>query len=654
MTSDSGTKQIRYGGEGLIPVYKKLRAGNISAEFLEDGTLRYMKVGNEEILRSIYPTFRDENWGTVPARFVSLDIKEHENSFAIEFTAEHRNENIHYVWQGKIEGTADGTIKYSMDGQAERDFLKNRIGFCVLHPMSVAGTEVIVETTDQIIKDRFAELITPHDPYTNIKSMKYRTRSGLHVSLDFEGDLFHTEDQRNWMDASYKTFCTPLHIPYPVQLEKGDSIHQAVILKIEGSIPQASFGDEPLRLIVSEQGIGKMPKWGTWHPAIGRTLNEREKKLLSEAGFSILRISINLSKSNWEKQLADAYETAQTLHLDLELEVLSDHEEQRIQSLVSFIKRTNMKVTRISLYPTFGFDNRDPVPVKCELFGSSYQAVQFSTKQSLVLAAKKYLTDAGISIPVGGGSRSNFTEFNRAVLPFEHMDFAEYAINPQVHAFDIASLIETLDAQALTVKTAKFQIEQYGLSLHIGSVTFKPRFNPYAASEEGVEQDISRQYDPRQHSLFGAGWTVGSIRQLSKYGIESVNYYEAVGPLGVMEENGERLYPVYHVFSDLADFQDSEVLNIQISDSYKIEALAVRKGSVIRLLVANLTNEQQEIALEIPGSAKPASVRYLDESTAETAMKSRKNFLKLRKEFTDPTSLQLLPFALACIDFDTL
>ena len=33
-------------------------------------------------------------------------------------------------------------------------------------------------------------------------------------SLD-TGDVFEMEDQRNWTDASFKTYCTPLRQPFP-------------------------------------------------------------------------------------------------------------------------------------------------------------------------------------------------------------------------------------------------------------------------------------------------------------------------------------------------------------------------------------------------------------------------------------------------------
>ena len=40
------------------------------------------------------------------------------------------------------------------------------------------------------------------------------------------------EDQRNWTDASYKTFSTPLRLPYPVEVPAGARIAQTVTLAL--------------------------------------------------------------------------------------------------------------------------------------------------------------------------------------------------------------------------------------------------------------------------------------------------------------------------------------------------------------------------------------------------------------------------------------
>ena len=39
------------------------------------------------------------------------------------------------------------------------------------------------------------------------------------------------EDQRNWTDASFKTYSTPLRIPYPVEVAPGQDPVQAVTMR---------------------------------------------------------------------------------------------------------------------------------------------------------------------------------------------------------------------------------------------------------------------------------------------------------------------------------------------------------------------------------------------------------------------------------------
>ena len=40
--------------------------------------------------------------------------------------------------------------------------------------------------------------------------MKWSPDEKMEAELAFEGDIFEMEDQRNWTDASFKTYCTPL------------------------------------------------------------------------------------------------------------------------------------------------------------------------------------------------------------------------------------------------------------------------------------------------------------------------------------------------------------------------------------------------------------------------------------------------------------
>jgi hypothetical protein len=65
----------------------------------------------------------------------------------VELEAENGQGTIDFRWAGVITGDADGTVTFRMDGSARSTFLRNRIGFCVLHPIrEFAGVPCRIET----------------------------------------------------------------------------------------------------------------------------------------------------------------------------------------------------------------------------------------------------------------------------------------------------------------------------------------------------------------------------------------------------------------------------------------------------------------------------------------------------------------------------
>ena len=42
-----------------------------------------------------------------------------------------------------------------------------------------------------------------------------------------EGDAFEMEDQRNWIDASYKTYVRPLALPWPYTIATGRAVQRS-------------------------------------------------------------------------------------------------------------------------------------------------------------------------------------------------------------------------------------------------------------------------------------------------------------------------------------------------------------------------------------------------------------------------------------------
>lgn len=103
-----------------------------------------------------------------------------------------------------------------------------------------------------------------------------------------------------------------------------------------------------------------------------------------------------------------------------------------------------------------------------------------------------------------------------AELTFAVDSMLTFAITPQVHAFDNASRVETLATQAAAVASTRRLAGERPVI--VSPVTLKPRHNPYATGPVPPVPPgaLPPQVDPRQMSLFAAGWTVGSLKYLAQ------------------------------------------------------------------------------------------------------------------------------------------
>jgi hypothetical protein len=79
------------------------------------------------------------------------------------------------------------------------------------------------------------------------------------TELSFDGDLFELEDQRNWGDASFKTYCTPLLLGFPHQARKGVGIMQSVTIRVDGESTTAEKVTEERLLSVGHRSTHRFP-----------------------------------------------------------------------------------------------------------------------------------------------------------------------------------------------------------------------------------------------------------------------------------------------------------------------------------------------------------------------------------------------------------
>ena len=621
-----------------------LRAGPLSLIYVA-GDLRYIKLGEHELLRRLYVAVRDRNWGTVPAVLSNVRAEVGPDSFRIGYDAEHTQGDVDFAWRGSITGDARGTITFTMDGVARSTFLRNRIGLCVLHPMDdCAGRPCVVEQVDGTREQGvFPRFISPHQPFQKMRAIAHEVVPGVWAEVRMSGDTFEMEDQRNWTDASYKTYSTPLSLPFPVEVAAGTRIAQSVTLNLRGEIPAPRAEAPGLHFTLGEHSGGALPRIGLGSASHGQPLTPTESARLKALHLAHLRVDLRLSEPAYPSTLRRAATEARVLGVELEIALF-----------LSDAARDELRVLRAQL--------EQVQPPVCTWL--VFHAKEKSTTARWVRLAREVLADYAPSARLGGGTNAYFTELNRERPPVADLELVSYSINPQVHAFDDASLVETLQGQAATVESARRFCG--ALPLAISPVTLKPRFNPNAtdAATEPAPGVLPAEVDARQASLFGAGWTAGSLKYLSESGVYSVTYYETSGWRGVMETaRGSPLpeafpslpgtvFPLYHVLADIGEFAGGAVIPTVSIDPLLVDGLALSKNGRTRIVLANLTATAQEVTLHhLPARAE---IRYLDGSNADAAMRSPEDFRARAGEplqtMAGMLEIKLRPHALARID----
>jgi hypothetical protein len=629
-----------------------LRAGPLTAT-LENGDLRYIRLGDTEIVRRLYVAIRDRNWGTIPPNYTTFRVQDHGDHFRVDLVAEHVSGDVDFAWSGTIKGSADGTIRYSLEGAPRKPFFRNRIGFCVLHPSDLAGAPARTETPNGPVEGAFPDLISPHQPFFDMLSITHAAGEGAEAAIRFEGDLFEMEDQRNWTDASYKTYSTPLRIPYPVEVDPSTRIAQSVTIAVSGTLPETEPADQlsVQTVTVDFSNAKPLPTIGFGAGRKG-TITPEDMSRFRALKPAHLWVSLDLGSDAWRDRLHEATDRATALITTLDLSVVAAPGKTGWDTLVQAIQDSGSPVGRVFAFPPAS----EPV---------TFPRTDLATHPETVDAARRAFQAIGSDAVIGGGARSYFTELNRAMefLPVDDLDVATYPLNPQVHASDNLSIIETLMAQGDTVRSAKQLVP--GTPLVVGPVTLAPPFNPNATgpAPETPEGELPAAVDPRQLSLLGAGWTLGSIHRLADAGVDGMTFYELYGWRGLSERRQDlseraifpsepgQLFPLYHIFAAASDFAGGSVAAVTISDPLQVEALALRKDDQARILVASFADESIDISLDIP-SLSDATIRYLDESTYANAMDDP-DFVRNGK---DPlsmegskTTIHLFPFAIACI-----
>jgi hypothetical protein len=639
------TRSIRlYGTDEPVPEPVRLEAGPLTAE-LEDGNLRFIRYRGCEMLRAVSFIVRDRNWGTYLPRISGLQIDRGPDRFTVRYraAAEDPDQRLHY--QVAISGAADGSLVFAAEAEALTDFLTNRTGFVVLHPIAgVSGRPCRIEYVDgRTETGEFPRLVDPVQPMMNLRALGHAFAPGYEVTCRMEGDTFEMEDQRNWTDASYKTYCRPLALPWPYTLARGAKVAQQVTLSVTAAPGAAAPRAGARAVLALGDGAGTMP-------ALGFGLEPRDARTTLGAAPVLRRSAPRHVLGAYDPGLGDDAATLAELAEAGRAVGAEPWLEAVVRSVDGFAgELAALGRTVRDLGSPFTTVLVSPAPdLKCTLPGSPWPPCP---------ALADLYREARAAFPgvrLGGGTFAFFTELNRKRPPAELLDLVSFTTISLFHAADDRSAtggLESLPAIAETVRSFCG-----GRPWHVGPSALGMRANPYGdapmANPDNIRQAMNRM-DPRQRGLLAAAWAVGYVAHMARGGAGAITLAGGTGDFGLVHTPGAYakpwydgrggLYPIFHPFKGLAALAGLPLVPVTSSRPAEIQALAVRTPSGLEVWIANLTGGTLPVDLPDPA---PGRAAVLDETTFVAAAGDPDLMDALERPWTPPT-LELGPYAVA-------
>ncbi|MDM4761543.1 hypothetical protein QT381_00780 [Galbitalea sp. SE-J8] len=463
------------------------------------------------------------------------------------------------------------------------DFDRNRIGLVALHPLTVAGSPLRVRhPSGATTETAFPVHVAPDQPARDISGLTWRVGNREH-RLRFDGDVFEMEDQRNWTDASFKTYSTPLERPAPVMQRAGTTVHQSLVLASE----PAPSAERATRLAASppEPPIVRFQPTDRPVPAIG------------------IATTTHWSGHGWSRRASPA----STPQLDFVLVEV----DARADSVRGALERATGEANGAPLDVRIVADDASHVeravaelPAQGVVRVGVFSARTHATEPALWAALQGFVRRRALDVELIAGTRGHFAELNRLPVGAVPEDVAmTFGASPQVHERSRAQLVESLAVQG-TVTGEAARIAK-GAAVHVGPVTLLPRFiateplppvvaGPFAGSPPGSTDIDARQWAPAL-----AAWTIGSAASLAGAGAASIAYFETTGPRGVRDEDGDA--PVAAALAALREISGWQLLEPSGQVDRDVWLIAAQEPSSVRrrvALVANLAATVRTVVLE--------------------------------------------------------
>jgi hypothetical protein len=614
---------VRYGTTEPPAVDRAFECGGFSFT-LENGAIRWLKWDGVEILRGIAFLLRDRNWGTPVADLDPVAVEADATRLSITFTGRVACDRAVFEFAVAIRAEADGRFSFAIEGQPSAPLMTNRCGLVMLHPADFAGIKLEIEHLDGSREvTEFPRTISPAQPAFDIRAFGYALDGGPRVHCRIDASLparenapSEMEDQRNWSDASYKTYVGSLLDPWPYQIQSGFRIRQRVDVVVEPARTASlrSRADATLHFAV---GSGKtMPPIGIGFDFGQPPCDGSAAAALEALSPQNLVLIGHLHGPEFEAKSAEAARLAQHSGATVELQLILPSTGQPQREL----QRTAAILARVGLSPK-------SVLVCPDAFLKSFQPSDTWPDLPPLETYYRAAREAFPNAEIGGGMVTFFTELNRKRPTGSDIDYISHTTSPIIHAADDASVMESLQSLPAMAQTVAAVWPR--LRYRVGPSSIALRSNPYGmscvANPQRKRLPLSDD-DPRQRGLFAAAWSVGYAAALADFALDGLSLHDLTGPLGILSGEADRalwtdiapgavVRPVFHVLRALAGAAGRNLLP-STNPPAGIAAIGWQTGTgAHRALVANLRSIRQTVALPAP-----AEVLVLDSASFSTAV----------------------------------
>jgi hypothetical protein len=579
--------------------WRELRAGPVTA-WLDGTSLRRISIDGSEIIQGIVFAVRDEAWNTIPAEIADLVVRESDGGCTATFRAAHVAPGIAFKWAASLDVLATGEVRYVLDGEFEGDAIFNRIGFNVLFAADdYAGTEYRLRTLDgDVVTDRFPTLVAAQaivDEHLTgfappFDRMELTTKDEASASLEFGGDPYELEDQRNWTDASYKAYTPPLAPSTRQTARAGDRLKQSVSIAMHrapASRPRMT-GPATIEVHEAEDG-GPAPSIGVWFTS-GPVSHDAERRLVDLAP-SHLRVDV-VPTAGSVASITDAAALARLCGANLEVALRSPSAAgDEVFDAAAAILRPHLDVVNLVL-----------------AFAPGRAGFDVATAAGDASRIREGLQARLGPIRVGSGTDSFFAAINRSDMTASAYETVAWSLSPTVHAADTDSIVENLAGLAAPVRTARARVGD--TPIRIGPITLQTPGGPYPAGPSSVGRP-----DPRLTTPFAAAWAIAVTATLAREHVEALTFLATTGLHGVLAEDGSPL-PVYHA---LAAMCGGGTRLVRTTTPDGVAAIAYRAATGTRLVLASMSDQAASITVRgLPGSR--AQVRLIDGVATERSI----------------------------------